>query len=154
MVTCVCVKIESFNFWRPNWKLYQIWMEVEWCVAKKLCILHWENDRGALAGREIARAKEWQNRQLSLSHFLPLLSQSHAAVGGHPHPPWEHRGVNPGVSFKSHPTHLRNMEMLISRRKNTHLKVFLHSHFLREGFTSSFKIRALPMGPMHYGLSS
>ena len=74
------------------------------CVSCSFFLLQcWENDRAALAGREIARAKESSGKTGScpFSHFLP--GQSHGAVGGHPHPPWEQRGVNPGVSFKSHP---------------------------------------------------
>ena len=91
------------------------------CVSCSFFLLQcWENDRAALAGREIARAKESSGKTGScpFSHFLP--PRSHAAVGatptratfpptlhglhGHPHPPWEHRGVNPGVKF-----HLSNM---------------------------------------------
>ena len=87
----------------------------------------------------VQRSRRAKQAVVPFPTFCP--SQSHAAVGGHPHPPWEHRGVNPGVNFKSHPPpQYVNVDL---DTKETHFKET--SQFLREGF-ASFKILLLLKG--------
>ena len=78
----------------------------------------------------VQRSRRAKQAVVPFPTFCP--SQSHAAVGGHPHPPWEHRGVNPGVNFKSHPPpQYVNVDL---DARETHFKET--SHILREGFAS------------------
>ena len=109
----------------------QIWMEVEWCVAKKPCILHWENDREPWQGGNCAcKGVGEQNRQLSL---FPLLARTVPRCSWGPPPPSLGTArCQPWCQLQIPPTSAICKSWF--RGGRTHILKQLHSHFLHKRF--------------------